>query len=83
MLPDPVAEQLRQRPRLWLHRCDDDERFAYARGRDYIRGSDHTLWAHLSDGVLISARSGEPVAYERDGALYDYHSRKPVYYWQF
>jgi hypothetical protein len=67
-------------PQRWLCRCDDHSPFAYARGHDYIRRSDDTLWAHLSDGVLISARSGDPLAYQVGNAFYDYQTRQPVYY---
>jgi hypothetical protein len=67
-------------PQRWLCRSEDHRPFAYARGHDYIRRSDDTLWAHLSDGVLVSARSGEPLAYQVGSTFYDYQTRQPVYY---
>jgi hypothetical protein len=58
------AHQSEQVTRRWLYRSDDQTAFAYAHGHDLIRRSDETLWAHVSDGVLLSARSGEPLAYQ-------------------
>ena len=49
-------------------------------GHDYIRRSDRTLWAHVSDGVLILALSGAPLAYQVGNAFYDYNTRQPLYY---
>ncbi len=67
-------------PRRCLCRSDDDTVFAYAHGHELIRRSDRMLWAHVTDGVLISARSGEPLAYQVDNTFYDYQTRQPLYY---
>ena len=80
MIPDLVVDELRQRSQHWLCRCDDHSAFAYVRGHDYIRGSDDTLWAHLADGQLLSARSGEPLAYQNGSIFFDATTRQPVYY---
>jgi hypothetical protein len=55
--------------------------FAYAVGRhDFYRAADNVLWAHESDGWLLSARSGVPLA-RRDGTVfYDVDSNAPLYY---
>jgi hypothetical protein len=63
-----------------LCRFDDHRPFAYARGNDFIRCSDHTLWAHLTDGQLLSARSGNLLAYQRDNVFYDANTHQPIYY---
>ena len=59
----------------------DDDVFAYAVGRfDFYRAADHSLWAHESDGLLLSVRSGAPLA-RRDGNLfYDLASNAPLYF---
>jgi hypothetical protein len=75
-----LEAEAQQQPSRWLCRSDDHSPFAYARGHDYIRASDHALWAHISDGVLLSARSGQPLAYQIGSAFYDYQTRKAVYY---
>jgi hypothetical protein len=80
MIVDHGAAEAETHPQHWLCRSDDRSVFAYARGHDYIRRSDRTLWAHISDGVLISARSGEPLAYQVGNAFYDYNTRQPLYY---
>jgi len=64
----------------WLCRSDDDTVFAYARGHDFIRRSDDTLWAHLSEGSLISARSGNCLAYQVGSVFHDAVTHVPVYY---
>jgi len=66
-------------PRRLLCRCDDHSVFAYARGNDLLRWSDHGTWAHLSGDVLLSARSGEPIAFVVGEVLYD-DTNTPVYY---
>jgi len=80
MLPDLVANELDARSRRWLHRADDHRAFAYVRGRDFVRASDHTVWAHLSDGYLRSARSGRRIAYQDGDVFYDADTREPIYY---
>jgi len=74
---DHPAEQATRR---WLYRSEDHSAFAYVRGHDLIRRSDETLWAHVNDGVLLSARSGDPLAYQVDNTFYDYQTREPLYY---
>jgi hypothetical protein len=74
-----VAEHA-PRPR-WLIRADDHQPFAYARGHDFYRRSDHILWAHLTDdGFLLSARSGAPIAYRNGTYFYDTETHTPVFY---
>jgi hypothetical protein len=77
MLDQTVGAHWRRR----LCRVTVDEVFAYAvGGLDFYRASDHQLWAHESDGLLLSARSGAPLA-RRDGNLYfDIESNLPLYY---
>ena len=75
-----VPETFLPRAQKWLCRIDDDRVFAYARGHDFIRASDHELWAHLSDGRLLSARSGEPLAYAVGAVYYDAVTNEPRYY---
>lgn len=73
----PVPPGWRRR----LCRFSVDEVFAYAvAGHDFYRAGDHALWAHESDGLLLSARSGRPLA-RRDGKVfYDIESDEPLYY---
>ncbi len=78
MRPDRVADETRRQR--WLCRIDDHSAYAYARGHDFIRWSDHTLWAHLSAGKLLSARSGECLAYQIGNVFYDSTTHEPVYY---
>ena len=70
----------RRVPRRLLCRFDDHAVFAYVRGHDLVRWSDHTLWAHLSGDVVMSARSGKPLAYRVDTVLYDAVTRSPAFY---
>jgi len=63
-----------------LCRFDDHRPFAYARGHDFIRCSDHVHWAHLTNGQLLSARSGCLLAYQRDNVFYDANTHEPIYY---
>jgi hypothetical protein len=55
--------------------------FAYAVGsHDFCRAADNALWAHESDGLLLSARSGALLA-RRDGKVfYDVDSNAPLYF---
>jgi hypothetical protein len=73
----PVPANWRRR----LCRFSLDEVFAYAvAGHDFYRASDDALWAHESDGLLMSARSGTILA-RRDGRVfYDIESDVPLYY---
>jgi hypothetical protein len=77
---DLRADERQQRSRRWLCRFDDHTEFAYARGHDYIRCSDQTLWAHLSCGQLLSARSGDCLAYQLGSVFYHALTHEPVYY---
>ena len=63
-----------------LSRLGEDA-FAYAmHGHDFYRASDHVLWAHESEGLLLSARTGTPFA-RRDGhVFFDIESNVPLYY---
>ena len=64
-----------------LRRIEDDEVFAYAmRGHDFYRATDHLLWAHESDGVLFSARSGTAFARRVGEVFYAIESDIPLYY---
>jgi hypothetical protein len=75
----PSHQHALHRRRL-LCRFDDHRPFAYARGHDFIRCSDHRLWAHLNNGQLLSARSGSLLAYQRDNVFYDANTHQPIYY---
>jgi hypothetical protein len=79
LLDEPPGEH-RGHSRPGLCRCDDDTVFAYARGVDFIRRSDNTLWARLSNGELRSARSGSALAYRIGNVFYDAATNEPVYY---
>jgi hypothetical protein len=63
-----------------LCRFDDGQVFAYTRGHDLIRTADHTLWAHESGDILLSARSGRPIARRVGKAYLDVESNAPLYY---
>jgi len=77
---DPHCSEHALARRQFLCRFDDHRPFAYARGHDYIRCADHALWAHLTNGKLLSARSGCPLAYQRDNIFYDANTHQPIYY---
>jgi hypothetical protein len=80
----PGSSLPRNAQRRWLCRFDDDTVapavFAYARGHELFRCSDHASWASFSDGVLRSGRSGEPIAYAIGDVLYDASTHTPMYY---
>jgi hypothetical protein len=80
MVFDLVAEEGYPAAQCWLYRCDDRSPFAHARGRDFIRNADHTLWAHLVEDQLVSVRSGEVLAYRVGSVFYDAVTREPLYY---
>ena len=66
-----------------LFRFAIDEVFAFAmRGHDFYRAGDHTLWAHESEDLLLSARSGTPLAHRVGDVFYDVESDFPLYYEQ-
>jgi len=79
---DDHARELRDesQPRC-LCRIEDGEIFAYvARGNEFVRARDHELWAVEQDGMLMSARSGEPLA-RRDGKVFfAIEGQEPLYY---
>jgi hypothetical protein len=70
--------------RRYLCSVEDDEVFAYARpsGHDFFRAADHMPWAHESDGLLLSARSGAPLARRAGNVFHDITSDAPLYYEQ-
>ena len=64
-----------------LRRCSVDEVFAYAVNRcDFLRAADNALWAHESDGLLLSARFGTPLARREGRIFYDLDSHAPLYF---
>jgi len=64
-----------------LCRISVDEVFAYAvAGHDFYRAGDHELWAHESDGLLLSARLGSPLARREGRVFYDIENDLPLYY---
>ena len=81
----PIAP-VKRRPRTGIDlrrrlcRFDDGQEFAYARGHDFFRASDHVLWAHESDDLLLAARSGIPFARRVGKAFHDIDSNTPLYY---
>jgi hypothetical protein len=64
-----------------LCRFDDGQVFAYAeRGHDFIRASDRELWAVERDDLLVSARSGAPLAQRRGRVFFAADTEEPLYY---
>ncbi len=64
-----------------LCRFDDGEVFAYSvSGHDFLRASDDELWAHESDDLLLSARTGSPLARRVRKAFHDIDSNVPLYF---
>jgi hypothetical protein len=84
MVAEPTPELTQRsgaRGQRWLVRAENHQPFAYARGHDFFRSSDHALWAHLSDDRwLLSARSGAPIAYRTGNYLYDAETHTPLFY---
>ena len=70
----------RLRSRRFLCRAEDNSPFAYVRGQNFYRCTDHGLWAHLRAGYLISARTGMPVAYQVGSYFEDLDTGTPLYY---
>lgn len=68
--------------RRFLCTFEDGQVFAYATptGHDFFRAVDHMPWAHESDGLLLSARSGVPLARRTGNLFHDVVSNVPVYY---
>jgi|GEM_PF-5445192 len=66
-----------------LRRLADDGVFAYATGgHDFYRASDDILWAHESDDLLLSARSGTPFAHRVGTVFFDMQSDLPLFHEQ-
>jgi hypothetical protein len=64
-----------------LCRIEHGEVFAYlARGNEFVRMRDHGLWAVEHDDMLVSARSGEPLAYRRGRVYFATETDEPLYY---
>ena len=64
-----------------LYRCDDGEVFAYVQhGNKLLRVSDHELWAVEHDDQVVSARSGEPLAYRRGDFYFEPGSGIGLYF---
>jgi hypothetical protein len=64
-----------------LCRIEDGEVFAYlARGNEFVRMRDRALWAVEHEDVLVSARSGEPLAYRRGRVYFATETDEPLYY---
>ncbi len=63
-----------------LYRFADGSLFAYARRQEFIRCSDSTPWAHISGDRLLSARSGDCLAFRIGNVYYDAASREPLFY---
>jgi hypothetical protein len=64
----------------WLFRSEDGSPFAFGRGADFVRISDHTLWAQFRDNRLFSARSGQCLANLRGRVFHDAETDEPAYY---
>jgi hypothetical protein len=65
----------------YLCRIEDGEVFAYvARGNALVRMRDHELWAFEHDDTLVSARSGEPLAYREGKVFFAADGGAPLYY---
>ena len=79
---DDPAGATRLDGRRYLCSVDDGEVFAYATptGHDFFRNADHMPWAHESDGLLLSARSGAPLARRSGTVFYDITNDELLYY---
>ena len=82
VMPDPDTDgHARRGVRRRLRRVEDAAVFAYAlRGHDFFRTSDHQPWAHERDGLLLSARSGMPLARRVGDVFYAPDADIPLYY---
>jgi len=74
----PMSEERRR----YLCSFADGQVFAYATpsGHDFFRATDHTPWAHESDGLLLSARSGIPLAVRKGRVFHDLGSNEALYF---
>ncbi len=78
---DPAVDTRVDAPVRRLCRIEDGEVFAYvSRGNEFVRMRDHELWAFEHDGVLVSARSGEPLAYREGKVYFACEGGAPLYY---
>ena len=68
--------------RRYVIRIEDEAVLAYADGdgHDFRRVHDDSIWAHESDGTLLSARSGTPIARRSGIVYYDAVNDIPLYY---
>jgi hypothetical protein len=76
------ARGVRAAGRRYLCSVEDGKVFAYATptGHDFFRSFDRTPWAHESGDLLLSARSGAPLA-RREGSVFrELASDAPLYY---
>jgi len=79
--PRPSDPQLPSIHPRYLVRIEDEAVIAYADdGHDFRRVHDDTVWAHDSDGTLLSARSGTPIARRSGSIYYDTVTDIPLYY---
>jgi hypothetical protein len=76
------AHSMRAEGRRYLCNFEDGQVFAYATpsGHDFFRATDHTPWAHESDGLLLSARSGTPLAVRSGRVFHDVASNEALYF---
>jgi hypothetical protein len=64
-----------------LVRMEDEVVVAYAcEGHTFRRAHDDTLWAHESEGILYSARSGVALAHRVGNIFYDPVTNVALYY---
>jgi hypothetical protein len=76
------ARPMRAEGRRYLCNFEDGQVFAYATpsGHDFFRATDDTPWAHESDGLLLSARSGTPLAVRSGRVFHDVTSNEALYF---
>lgn len=77
-----TAHPMSAEGRRYLCNFEDGQVFAYATptGHDFFRATDHTPWAHESDGLLLSARSGTPLAVRSGRVFHDVASNEALYF---
>jgi hypothetical protein len=66
----------------YLCSFEDGQVFAYTTraSHEFFRVADHSTWAHESDGLLVSARSGTPLARRMGNVFHAITSNMPLYY---
>jgi hypothetical protein len=74
--------QLHDGGRRYLCSVDGGEVVAYATptGHDFFQAADQMPWAHESDGLLLSARSGAPLARRSGTVFHDLTTDELLYY---